>query len=441
MTSKPLAAYPEYKDSGESWLGDVPEHWQPLRFKYAFSEKKKTSNPSLPPGSISFGSVVPKDVDNLSPDTLASYQEVLCGEILVNPLNMNYDLISLRTALSEIDVVVSSGYLVLHSGDFLNKRYVRWLLHEFDVAHMKTLGAGVRQTVSFVDIGNCFFFQPTRAEQKSIADFLDYETTRIDTLIRKQQQLIELLKEKRQAVISHAVTKGLNSDAPMRDSGVEWLGEVPKHWDTKPLKALAELQPGKSGLRFGARDQCTFVPMEKLKLDSLITDEVALIRDVFGGYTYFCDGDVLLAKVTPCFENQNFAVAEGLENGVGFGSSEIYVLRANQKIVNRFLFYRLRETMFMDLAASQMTGAGGLKRVPGEFLRSFLIAVPPTEEQKQIVARLDSEVDSYEQLIGKADEAIGLMQERRSALISSAVTGKIDVRDWQPPECPGREAA
>jgi len=219
--------YPESKDSGESWVGSVPEHWQPLRFKYAFSEKKKTFNRDLPPGSISFGKVVYKDSDNLSPDTLASYQEVLQGEILVNPLNMNFDLKSLRTALSGIDVVVSSGYIVLHIHVFLEERYARWLLHEFDVAHMKTLGAGVRQTVSFADIGNCFFFQPSRSEQQRIAAFLDHETAKIDTLIKKQHQLVELLEEKRQGVISHFVTKGLNPDAPMRYSGVELMGEVP----------------------------------------------------------------------------------------------------------------------------------------------------------------------------------------------------------------------
>ena len=146
--------YAEYKDSGIVWMGNVPIHWTCERFKWLLTEKLKTSNPDLPAGSISFGEVIYKNEVNLSPDTKASYQEVLKDEFLINPLNLNYDLKSLRTALSKIDVVVSTGYIVLHCDQSLDKNYVRWLLQEFDVAHMKTLGAGVRQTVNFSDIAN-----------------------------------------------------------------------------------------------------------------------------------------------------------------------------------------------------------------------------------------------------------------------------------------------
>ncbi|MCX4048799.1 restriction endonuclease subunit S, partial [Aeromonas caviae] len=228
--------YPEYKDSGVIWSGFIPSHWEPIRFKHVFVEKPKTSNIELPAGSISFGQVVFKDEEKLAEETKASYQEVKAGEFLVNPLNLNFDLKSLRTALSEIDVVVSTGYIVLQCYRQLEARYARWLLHEFDVAHMKSLGAGVRQTIGFNDIGNSYFCMPRLEEQLTIAAFLDHETARIDRLIAQQQRLIELLKEKRQAVISQAVTKGLNPNAPMKDSGVEWLGQVPKHWIVRRLK-------------------------------------------------------------------------------------------------------------------------------------------------------------------------------------------------------------
>ncbi len=229
-------AYPEYKESSIAWVGKIPMNWYPIRFKHVLLEKKKTSNQELDAGSISFGNVIYKNSDNLSVETKDSYQEVLSGEFLINPLNLNYDLLSLRTALSKINVVVSTGYIVLISNNRLVKNYARWLLQEFDVAHMKTLGSGVRQTINYSDIGNSFFFQPSPEEQQKIANFLDHETAKIDTLIEKQQQLIKLLKEKRQAVISHAVTKGLNPNAPMRDSGVEWLGKVPEHWEVTRIK-------------------------------------------------------------------------------------------------------------------------------------------------------------------------------------------------------------
>ena len=248
-------AYPEYKNSNLTWMGDIPKDWEQKKFKWIFEEKKKVSNLKLPAGSISFGNVVYKNEENLSPDTKASYQEVLKGEFLINPLNLNFDLKSLRTALSEIDVVVSTGYIVLkYSGSF-NKNYLRWLLYEFDVAHMKKLGSGVRQTINYTDIGNSLFFHPTIKEQGKIANFLDYETAKIDTLIEKQQHLIELLTEKRQAVISHAVTKGLNPDVPMKDSGIEWLGEVPAHWIVAQLKFnTISMQTGPFGSQLHAEE-------------------------------------------------------------------------------------------------------------------------------------------------------------------------------------------
>lgn len=275
---------------------------------------------------------------------------------------------------------------------------------------------------------------PSKSEQIQIANFLDHETAKIDSLIEKQKKLIELLKEKRQAVISHAVTKGLNPDVAMKDSGVEWLGQVPEHWETTKIKYVAELTPKKSELLNTDNRLCTFVPMEKLKLDSLIKDEEKPISEVIGGYTYFRDGDLLLAKVTPCFENKNMVIASGLKNGIGFGSSEIYVLRSNSKVDSQFLYYRLQEDQFMELGVGSMTGAGGLKRVPSEFLNNFEFCLPPLKEQFTITEYLNQYLIKSELLMNKSESAIQLMQERRTALISSAVTGKIDVRNWQNPQ-------
>ena len=133
--------------------------------------------------------------------------------------------------------------------------------------------------------------------------------------------------------------------------------------------------------------------MEKLKTDSLILDESRLINDVYDGYTYFADGDVLMAKVTPCFENKNIAIANHMVNGIGFGSSEIYVLRCNDNVVKEFLFYRLQEDTFMELATGSMTGAGGLKRVPSEMLNNFTLALPPVSEQQEILDTIESKLN------------------------------------------------
>lgn len=230
--------YPSYKDSGVDWLGKVPEHWEPIRYKNVFREKTFNSGAHLPAGSISFGRVVFKDDEAMNEATKATYQEVLNGEFLINPINLNYDLKSLRTALSEINTCVSPAYIVLQAKTDLDRSYMKHQLSVFDVRHMKTLGAGVRQTISFSDIGACFTQLPTLAEQTAIAEFLDWETGKIDELVAEQQRLMELLKEKRQAVISHAVTRGLNPAASLKPSGIEWLGDVPAHWTVATVRRI-----------------------------------------------------------------------------------------------------------------------------------------------------------------------------------------------------------
>lgn len=208
-----------------------------------------------------------------------------------------------------------------------------------------------------------------------------------------------------------------------KDSSVEWLGEIPKHWEIIPLKFLVNLNPKKSELDQIEKDKfCSFIPMEKLKRDSISLDEEKKIAEIFDGYTYFLNEDILLAKVTPCFENKNIAIAKNLVNGIGFGSTEIYVLRAKKQTHNRFMFYRLQENNFMTIAISSMTGAGGLKRVPSDILLSHSVACPSYQEQIQIANFLDHETAQIETLIAKQEKLIELLKEKRQAVISHAVT-------------------
>ena len=155
-----MPKYEAYKNSGEGWISEVPGHWEVKKLKHIFFEKKHTQNLSLNCGSISFGKVVTKNDDKVPHSTKASYQEVLNGEFLINPLNLNYDLKSLRIGLSEIDVVVSAGYIVLKDKIDMSKEYFKYLLHRYDVAYMKLLGSGIRQTISFNHIANSLLLQP-----------------------------------------------------------------------------------------------------------------------------------------------------------------------------------------------------------------------------------------------------------------------------------------
>lgn len=212
-----------------------------------------------------------------------------------------------------------------------------------------------------------------------------------------------------------------------RGSGVEWLGSIPSHWVITPLKYLMDLNPSKSSYLGSQRLACSFVPMEKLKKGSLTLDEERVIADVISGYTYFENGDVLQAKVTPCFENKNIAIAENLKNGIGFGSSEINVYRPYEgELVKSFLYYRCQEDAYMEFCTSAMIGAGGLKRVPSDTINNFPIALPTVMEQSQIAKFLDCETAKIDTLISKQERLIELLREKRQAVISHAVTKGLD---------------
>jgi len=196
----------EMKDSGVEWIGEIPKHYNLQKIKFLFVEKKSKPNSELSSGSISFGQVVYKDDESILQSTKESYQEVLEGEFLINPLNLNYDLKSLRIGKSKINVVVSQGYIVLQILEGQDPNYIEYLLRKFDVIHMKSLGQGVRQTISFNDLKNELLVVPPLEEQKNIVYELNKRTEEIDCLSKLEEKRILLMKEYRQSLISSVVT-------------------------------------------------------------------------------------------------------------------------------------------------------------------------------------------------------------------------------------------
>lgn len=385
--------------------------------------------------SLTLNGVIPRDIssgEGKIPASFDTYQSVQKDDLIFCLFDL--DAPPRTVGLAKQNGMITGAYNVYRCHEKFFTDYVYYFfLHIDSFKGLRPFYTGLRKVVRTETFGCIEIPYPSIAEQFNISLFLDHETAKIDKLIEKQQQLIELLKEKRQAVISHAVTKGLNPDVPMKDSGVEWLGEVPEHWLCTKLKYIVALTPRKSLIDYKFNDECTFIPMEKLKRNSLITDMRKLIREVINGYTYFEDNDLLLAKVTPCFENKNIAVAKGLLNGMGFGFTEIYVLRPTENVRVNYLLYRLLEDNFILTATGAMTGAGGLKRVPSDFLLNYPVAIPPKSEMDGIVNYLNEQKARYDVMENNAALAIHLLQERRTALISAAVTGKIDLRNWTAP--------
>ncbi|MEG2279335.1 MAG: restriction endonuclease subunit S [Comamonas sp.] len=431
-------AYPEYKDSGLQWLGHIPTHWELVQSRRLFAQRKERARQGDEQltASQKYGVIYQKLFMELEGQSVV---QVFTGTDILKHVEKNDFVISMRSFQGGLEICgypgcVSSAYIGLIPIKHVRPEFFRYLFKCSPyIQALQSTSNLVRdgQALRFENFSQVHLPRVPDDEQKKIAAFLSHETVKIDALIEKQQRLIELLKEKRQAVISHAVTKGLNPNAAMKDSGVEWLGEVPAHWRITQIKYVAELNPRKALVELKPSLECNFVPMEKLKTESLLLDEIRTVEEVISGYTCFCDEDILMAKVTPCFENRNIAIARGLKNGVGFGSTEIYVLRTVKHVSNSFLLYRLQENEFMRMATGTMTGAGGLKRVPTDFVNSFKFAIPPIPEQLDICSFIEKQKKRYDSLESLARNQVELLQERRTALISAAVTGKIDVRDWQ----------
>jgi type I restriction enzyme S subunit len=269
-------------------------------------------------------------------------------------------------------------------------------------------------------------------EQNVIAAFLDHETAKIDNLIEKQQQLIELLKEKRQAVISHAVTKGLNPDVPMKDSGVEWLGEIPSHWE---MKRLGYLGCARNGLTYSPEnitDQESGVLVlrsSNIQNASLCFDDNVYVNRSIPEHFLVKENDLLI-----CSRNgsrnligKNALISKDAE-GMAFGAF-MAIFRSQ---INTYIFWVLNSPLFDYQSGSFLTST--INQLTIGNLNSMEIPVPTFKEQKEIVQYLSEKNHDFIELINKVNNSIALLQERRAALISAAVTGKIDVRDWVAPD-------
>jgi type I restriction enzyme S subunit len=449
-----LNKYEAYKPTDEFWLGNIPKHWDIKRLKHIFQEKRKVTNPELNSGSISFGKVVTKNDDKIPLSTKASYQEVLKGEYLINPLNLNYDLISLRIALSEIDVVVSSGYIVLQNHSKIDKNYYKWLLHRYDVAYMKLLGSGVRQTINFNHISNSLMPFPPLSEQAAIAVFLDDKTAKVDTAIAQKEQLIKLLQERKQIMIQEAVTKGVRalrlrseselengstkSEAEMgslsevenawtepvevKPSGVEWIGDIPAHWEVKRLKYVLKERSERSE----TGDEPLFMMSQVHGLVKRADfHEKAEVAQTSIGNKIVHRNDLVFNKLKA---HLGVFFKSEIEE-IGLVSPDYAVYYSNQKISDlKYLELLFRHPNYIHQFIIRATGiVEGLIRLYTSDLFEISIPIPPVKEQSEILNYIEKESTKIEKAVGLQKKQIKKLKEYKNTLIDSAVRGKVKV--------------
>ena len=262
--------------------------------------------------------------------------------------------------------------------------------------------------------------------------FLDWKLAKINKFIKAKKKLIAVLKEQKQAIINQAVTKGIDSNVKMKPSGIEWLGDVPEHWEICKLKKYAKINPSINRIRnkYSLDDKVAFLAMESISVDGKINNsEYRKIKDVKTGFTSFQRSDTVIAKITPCFENGKGACLDSLETEIGYGTTELIVLRSDEDdLLSKYLYYITRSGYFRILGSEVMTGSAGQKRVPVSFVSNFIIGIPHVDEQKYIIEFIDRSHEKISNSIQKVEQELNLILEYKNSLISDVVTGKIDVR-------------
>ncbi len=442
-------AYPEYKDSGVEWLGEVPSQWEILSAKRMFQSVRTPAYKSDEQlaASQKYG-VIPQSLMMQLNDSKVML--ALKGTESFRHVEANNFVISLRSfeggiEYSQYTGCVSPAYTVLKNSKPISYGYYRYLLKCTPfIAALQSSTDSLRdgKSINYEQFSALSLPLSSVQEQNVIAAFLDHETAKIDNLIEKQQQLIELLKEKRQSVISHAVTKGLNPNVPMKDSGVEWLGEVPEHWQIKRCKNLFDfVTSGSRGWAGFYSDQGDlFFRIANLtrdginpKLDSI--QYVTPPKGSEGERSKIKENDLLISITA---DLGSVCAADESISG-GYVSQHVSLCRPGRLVSSsRWLAY----FVLSDTAKEQLQGAGygGTKvQLSLEDIRELFVAYPPKNEQIKIAFYLDKRLTELDNLDYRAHNLIEILRERRTALISAAVTGKIDVRDWVAPDTQGIE--
>src|ERR1039457_2131912 len=437
-----LFRYAKYKYSGVEWLGEVPEHWELLPLFSVADERNESNRGMLEDNllSLSYGRIIQKDIDSndgLLPESFETYQIVHPDDIVFRLTDLQNDKRSLRTAIVDQRGIITSAYLAL-APKKLQPQFINYLLRAYDVTKVfYSMGGGLRQSLKFSDVKRLPILVPHPREQCEIATVLSRETTKIDALVKEQLLLIELLKEKRQAVISHAVTKGLSPDAPMKDSGIEWIGEVPSHWTMVRLKFMAHVQGGVAKGRNLEGQNAIEVPYLRvanvqdgyLNLEEIATIEITanelqryalsagdVLMNEGGDFDKLGRGHIWRGEIPGCIhQNHVFAVRPK-------GMEPEWLNLVTSAECGRFYFM------------SRSKQSTNLASISSSNIQELPVPFPPMQERLLIIEHVRGITHGLDSLLAEANCAIDLLQEHRSALISSAVTGQIDVRNYRSQE-------
>lgn len=431
--------YPEYKDSGVEWLGEVPGHWKAVPLKTVSTHNDDVLDESTAPDAeIAYVDI--SSVDGISgikskEDMLfaaapsRARRRVKHGDVIVSTVRTYLKAIA-RIRNPEDNLVVSTGFAVIRprgelAPDFLGHLVSAGFFVDQVIARSTGVSYPAINASELVAIPVPF---PPLPEQTQIAAFLDRETAKIDALVAEQRRLMDLLKEKRQAVISHAVTRGLNPDAPMKSSGIEWLGEVPEHWDCASLTRVA------SRIVVGIAEAATHAYADQgipiLRSTNIRAGEIR-------GEILFIDPTFASERGTKLINAGDLVTVRTGNAGVtavvppefdGCQCFTMLITTLSDKAIANYYCYWMNSVAAKCYFSLEGWGTAQVN-ISVPILKYLPIPIPPKTEQREIIAYLDREIGKFDTLTAEAQHAIDLLQERRTALISAAVNGQIDVRE------------
>ena len=431
--------YPSYKNSGVEWLGDVPEHWQIVRTKDIFNHRKEEAlEDDEIVTAFRDGQVTLRK--NRRTDGFTNsikehgYQHINSGDLVIHEMDAFAGAIGVSDSSGKSTPVYSVCYA---KNENINHHFYSHFFRTMaKTGFINSLAKGIRvRSTEFRwnESRNVYLVEPPKSDQQKIVAFLDTETTRIDNLIAKQEKLIELLEEQRKSIISHAVTKGLNPNAPMKDSGVEWLGEVPEHWMTPSSKHLLEIP-----ITDGPHETPNFVDDGVPFISAEAISKGKIDFDKKRGYITPELNAIYSKKYSPKIEDI-YMVKSGATTGkvAMVGTTEEFniwsplaVFRCNKnKVLPKFLLAVFNSSHFYDALVLNWS-YGTQQNIGMGVLSNIEIPCPPLKEQTEIIQYLDAQNTKFDKLIGTQSQLIEKLKEYRSTIISHAVTGKIDVREF-----------
>lgn len=422
-----MRRYESYKDSGVEWLGKIPSQWELTIGMNVFRENKRDNKGMKEKTvlSLSYGQIIIKPEEKLVglvPESFETYQIVEPNDIIIRCTDLQNDKTSLRTGLAKDKGIITSAYLNLKVINNHSAKFLHYYLHTLDITKvLYKFGSGLRQNLSFLDFKRLPIIDIPLSEQQKIAQFLDEKTAKIDQAVDLAEKQIALLKEHKQILIQNAVTQGLNPDVSLKDSGVEWIGQVPEHWEVSSL--------GKMLLPVSEKNKPNLpllsITRELGVIERDVEDQESnhnFIPDDLSNYKVLKEGQFGMNKM------KAWQGSYGVSRFTGIVSPAYYIFDFIKSVNSRFFHWAIRSKIYISFFGSASDGVRiGQWDLSKSRMKSIPFIIPSYTEQVQIADYLDQQALKIDQAIALKTAHIEKLKEYKSVLINDVVTGKVRV--------------